>query len=189
MRKLHLLLAGLLGCFLAHHEAVFANDGAMYSGFPFGYGFYQPYGVRYSTSVRTPPYFALNPSVYYGARHHRPYGISPFAALLMVKAGDDYQSRPAVREMNREVPFAPLPPQVNPFCSQCAAHRGEGLQASNLAGRSARGMLSVEPGIEKPKGQVRINPYAVENIAEVVALPVAELKLEGESIPPGNQRH
>lgn len=189
MRKWRLLLAGLLGCFLAQPEAVFANEGAMYSGFPFGYGFYQPYGVRYSTSVRTPPYFALSPPVYYGARHHRPYGVSPFAALPMVKGGDDYQSRPAVREMNREVPIAPLPPQVNPFCTQCAAHRGDGLHASNLAGRSARGTLSVEPGIEESEGQIRLNPYAVENIAAIVALPVPDDNLEVESIPPGNQRH
>ncbi|TWT55040.1 hypothetical protein Pla22_26940 [Rubripirellula amarantea] len=57
------------------------------------YGFYQPYGAHYGTSLRTPPYFATNPPVYYGARHARPYGVSPFAAPPMVSAGPGYQSR------------------------------------------------------------------------------------------------
>ncbi len=56
------------------------------------YGFYQPYGAQYGTSLRTPPYFATNPPVYYGARHTRPYGVSPFAAPPMVSAGSSYRS-------------------------------------------------------------------------------------------------
>ena len=42
-----------------------------------GYGYYN-YGIR--PYVPAPPYFALHPPVYYGARYTRPYGDSPFAA-------------------------------------------------------------------------------------------------------------
>lgn len=57
------------------------------------FGFYQPYGARYGTSLRTPPYFATNPPVYYGARYARPYGISPFAAPPSVSAPASYRAR------------------------------------------------------------------------------------------------
>lgn len=65
---------------------------------PFGfgfqpYGFYQPYGARFRSSTPTPPYFALNPPVYYGARYSRPYGMSPFAAPPMVSAPSGYHGR------------------------------------------------------------------------------------------------
>lgn len=65
---------------------------------PFGFGFqpfgfYQPYGATFGTSLRTPPHFALNPPVYYGARHARPYGLSPFAAPPVAAPGPNYQSR------------------------------------------------------------------------------------------------
>lgn len=57
------------------------------------FGFYQPFGAQYSTSIRTPPYFATNPPVYYGARYARPYGLSPFAAPPQLQAGADYRGR------------------------------------------------------------------------------------------------
>ena len=59
----------------------------------FPYGFYQPYGARFGTSLQTPPYFATNPPVYYGARYARPYGISPFASPPVVTAPAGYQGR------------------------------------------------------------------------------------------------
>ena len=71
---------------------------------PFGYpfvpfGFYQPYGARIGASLPTPPYFALNPPVYYGARHARPYGMSPFASppVVALTSPDDCWS---IEEMN-----------------------------------------------------------------------------------------
>lgn len=64
------------------------------SGYPFyPFGFYQPYGAQYGNSLATPPYFALNPPVYYGARHSRPYGMSPFASPPVVRPADNYRGR------------------------------------------------------------------------------------------------
>lgn len=68
-----------------------SQDASQFGFLPFG--FYQPYGGTYGTSLKTPPYFALNPPVYYGTRHARPYGLSPFASPPMVTAGENYQSR------------------------------------------------------------------------------------------------
>jgi len=75
------------------------------------FGFYQPYGIRYSTSVRTPPYFSLNPPVYYGSRYARPYGISPFASPPVVGAPDSYVAQPAARFV------APTPVLSEPVCN------------------------------------------------------------------------
>ncbi len=79
----------------------------------FPYGFYQPYGAHYGTSLRTPPYFATNPPVYYGSRHARPYGLSPFASPPLVVASDDYRSR--LRSQFHQ-PQVPTPqPLCNPY--------------------------------------------------------------------------
>jgi hypothetical protein len=68
-----------------------ANFPPAYPFFPFG--FYQPYGAQYGSSIPRPPYFATNPPVYYGARHARPYGMSPFASPPMAQAGPGYRGR------------------------------------------------------------------------------------------------
>ncbi|WP_146454430.1 hypothetical protein [Rubripirellula tenax] len=87
-----LVVASVLGSNdLSSNAASAQGFGAGVGFVPFG--FYQPYGAQYSTSIRTPPYFATNPPVYYGARHARPYGLSPFAAPPQVQAGADYHSR------------------------------------------------------------------------------------------------
>lgn len=81
----------LLGALLFTNEAQAQHVGIQ--GFqPFG--FYQPYGIRYRSSVATPPYFSVNPPVYYGTRHYRPYGISPFAATPQVTAPPNYHGQP-----------------------------------------------------------------------------------------------
>ncbi|MGB7345828.1 MAG: hypothetical protein WBD20_16550 [Pirellulaceae bacterium] len=73
-------------------ESASAQQPCGFGGFqPFG--FYQPYGARYGASMPTPPYFALNPPVYYGARYARPYGISPFASPPVVTAPTGYQGQ------------------------------------------------------------------------------------------------
>jgi hypothetical protein len=83
------------------------------------YGFYQPYGARYGTTLRTPPYFATNPPVYYGARHSRPYGVSPFASPPVVSAGQNYNSR---LRTQFEQPRVPTPgPQLNHCISYSAS--------------------------------------------------------------------
>ncbi|MEM1068444.1 MAG: hypothetical protein AAGG48_18665 [Planctomycetota bacterium] len=79
----------------------------------FPYGFYQPYGARYGSSIRTPPYFATNPPVYYGARYARPYGMSPFASPPLVSASEGYRGR---LRMQFEQPRVPTPaPLCNPY--------------------------------------------------------------------------
>lgn len=91
--KRFLLAAGLtIATAIAGSSDASAQFGVGNFGFaPFG--FYQPFGARYSTSIRTPPYFATNPPVYYGARYARPYGLSPFAAPPQLQAGPDYRGR------------------------------------------------------------------------------------------------
>ncbi len=85
------------------------------------YGFYQPYGARYGTSIRTPPYFATNPPVYYGARHARPYGVSPFASPPVVSAGAGYDSRLRTQFLQPQIPTPE--PQWNPCVSQSSTLR------------------------------------------------------------------
>lgn len=109
------------------------------SGFqPFG--FYQPYGAQYGTSIRTPPYFATNPPVYYGARHSRPYGISPFASPPVVSAGPGYRSRLSSGFM--------APPMSAPIMSNpCISTRAPRLGDNDVV----------------KKGEVQLNPF-VDNV-------------------------
>ena len=110
MKKLLLAAAMLLAVALTSNTASAQVPG------PYGflpYGFYQPYGAQYGSSIRTPPYFATNPPVYYGARHARPYGVSPFASPPLVVARDDYRSR--LRSQFQQ-PRVPTPaPLCNPY--------------------------------------------------------------------------
>lgn len=109
----------LITSVLAVAAVVLTSDSASaqnpnYGFFPFG--FYQPYGARYGTSIRTPPYFATNPPVYYGARHSRPYGVSPFASPPVVSAGAGYESRLRTQFQQPQVPTPA------PLCNPCVSH-------------------------------------------------------------------
>jgi hypothetical protein len=120
---------------------------------PFGFGFqpfgfYQPYGAVYGNSLRTPPYFALNPPVYYGARYARPYGLSPFAAPPMLGTPDSY--RGSLRHDFIEPVEATPGPACNPFI-HC---RADSATAANFA--SAK------------MGEVRLNPFVVDSEAEAL---------------------
>ncbi len=113
----------LIAAFVAVAAAVGSADASAQNfgntGF-LPYGFYQPYGAQYGTSIRTPPYFATNPPVYYGTRHARPYGLSPFASPPLVQAGPGYQSR--LRDDFLE-PIVPTPaPYQAPSCNPCIHH-------------------------------------------------------------------
>lgn len=138
------LLLPILALLVAVSTATSAQASDGYYDFPFA-GFYQPYGIRYSTSVRTPPYFAVNPPVYYGARHARPYGISPFASLPQVKASSDYRS-------HRRAEFV-APPEVscNPFC-----------EAVDAAPEAIEAPAGDEP---LAVGRMRLNPFVVAKVA------------------------
>lgn len=140
------LLATLTTIHSAHASNGFQSG---FQNLPYFSGFYQPYGIQYSTSVRTPPYFAVNPPVYYGARHSRPYGISPFASLPQVEAGRGYHSH-----LRPDFVAPPAPVCGNPFC-----HPVESIPAP----------IEIEEieAVEEPlaAGPLRMNPFAVTKVA------------------------
>lgn len=136
-----LLLVAASACFSSQASAQqpFGNG----LGFlPFG--FYQPYGAQYGSTLRTPPYFATNPPVYYGARHSRPYGISPFASPPMVSSGAGYNSR------LRSDFLEPRVPTPTPTISSPEFDRG-----------SPCVNCSVLAPIRTPKGLVQTNPFVM----------------------------
>lgn len=131
-------------------------------------GFYSPYGLRYSTSVRTPPHFALNPPVYYGSRYARPYGLSPFAAPPQFGA----------RAASRAIPLARTAtaalgqPLRNPYCPPAVVPAGpEGsrngdLQPENgqveelpLPAAAAPGPSAQRLVTTARRGPIRLNPW------------------------------
>lgn len=154
MRRI-ILAAIAIACAACFSSPSSASDPLAYSGFPFGYGFYQPYGIRYSTSVRTPPYFAVNPPVYYGARHYRPYGASPFASLPLVQPGETYRTRPEVPSPMR----APAVIHQNPYCQSC-----EGTEAKQMA--QGGGVIALRFEDTPVEGKIRLNPFVTPKVAE-----------------------
>jgi len=136
--------------------AVSAGEASAQSPFGFGFqpfGFYQPYGVRYRSRTPTPPYFALNPPVYYGARHARPYGISPFASYPVVSAPENYKGR--LRSDFYEGPIREgHPRQSSGTCSTCNPH----LHTST----------ALPKGVKQAQvGKIRRNPF-VETADQLV---------------------
>ncbi len=126
-----------------------AQEPGAYGFLPFG--FYQPYGGTYGTSLRTPPYFALNPPVYYGTRHARPYGLSPFASPPLVSASDDYQSRLRVQFDQPRVATPGPAPRGELQCNPC-------LEQSSVLGMPETQLTVANP---QAAGEIRRNPYAV----------------------------
>ena len=115
------------------------------TGYPFvPFGFYQPYGAHYGTSLRTPPYFALNPPVYYGTRYARPYGVSPFAAPPMVDAPASYRAQVS--------PAFVRPPVGNPYISNACT--------SGCAEAAATKQTKVV--VAKPS-EIRLNPFVSDS--------------------------
>lgn len=113
---------------------------------PFGFGFqpfgfYQPYGAQFDTRLRTPPYFALNPPVYYGSRYTRPYGASPFAAPPHVRSPASYQSQLAPQFQSTQRRATVI---SNPYIIHSAAVKAAG----NTVVR---------------KGKVQTNPFIEES--------------------------
>ena len=131
MKRILVLCTLALAASVVTTEQAAAQGPASYSFLPFG--FYQPYGAFYSNSIRTPPYFTTNPPVYYGARHARPYGLSPFASPPLVRAADDYESRLRLQFEQPRIP-TPGPHRPAPRCNPCVSQSNSAL-APVLAGK------------------------------------------------------
>jgi len=149
MRKLVIALLLVAAAAIAD-----SRESAAQGPSPFGFGFqpfgfYQPYGATYRSQLRTPPYFATNPPVYYGARNARPYGLSPFASPPLLLPGQNYRGRLRTEFAEPQVPTpGPAPsPLTNPY-----------LQCSD----------SVAPAAAvASRGKVRRNPFVSDADAQV----------------------
>jgi len=122
--KRFLIAAAFVATVALTTDTVSAQGPSPYGFLP--YGFYQPYGAQYGTGIRTPPYFATNPPVYYGARHSRPYGLSPFASPPLVVARDDYRSR--LRSQFAHPPVPTPQPLCNPYIVPSAEPAVEAIE-------------------------------------------------------------
>ncbi len=149
----------VLAYFCAPSIAAAQNPG-QYGFMPFG--FYQPYGANYGTSLKTPPYFALNPPVYYGARHARPYGLSPFASPPMVGAGENYRSRLRVQFQQPRVPTPGPAPRGDMRCNPCLEQPGNTIVPKVIT-----------PAAEEVRanalGAVRLNPFVANDNEELAS--------------------
>ena len=87
-----------------------ADQATAQCGNGFGYGGYGFYNYGIQPYVPAPPYFALHPPVYYGARHTRPYGDSPFASPSQLQPSAGYApTRHVERSLTVDNPYAVLP--------------------------------------------------------------------------------
>ena len=150
-----LCLAGFGALFTSSSASAFGPGGFAgqgNGGYPFvPFGFYQPYGAHYATSLPTPPYFALNPPVYYGSRYSRPYGLSPFAAPPMMDAPADYRGKLA--------PQFVRPPVNNPYIVEPCA-----TGCASASANKTSSLASVKLSASK-LGEVQLNPF-VSRVAQ-----------------------
>ncbi|HBV64972.1 MAG TPA: hypothetical protein DEF45_18350 [Rhodopirellula sp.] len=160
MKRLSAPLCLLALAFFSAHSTASAQNPAQYGFLPFG--FYQPYGANYGTSLKTPPYFALNPPVYYGTRHARPYGLSPFASPPMVTAGENYQSRLRVQFQQPRVPTPGPASRGDIRCNPCLEQRG-----------SIMGHDVIAPAIDEVQtnavGTIKLNPFVTDDNEELAS--------------------
>ena len=146
MKRLLVVAFLALSATVASSPQASAQYPANYGFFP--WGFYQPYGARYGTSLKTPPYFATNPPVYYGARHARPYGLSPFASPPLVQPNDSYRSR--LRSKFSVPPPRPSAPLCNPYISNSKTIK----KSSDM--KVVEGKVRTNPFVE-PNDQIALN--------------------------------
>jgi hypothetical protein len=87
----------------------------------YGYGGFNNFAIR--PYVPAPPYFALHPPVYYGARYARPYGDSPFAAFPQLQPGPGYHAKPYVDSwVTVNNPYCPAVVVPTPVASPVVQH-------------------------------------------------------------------
>ncbi len=136
--------------------AVFASDTARAGhpagiGYPFyPFGFYQPYGARIGSSLPTPPYFSMNPPVYYGARYARPYGMSPFASPPVVTAPGGYEGR--LQHQFQAPPTKLFPPRCNPYLCKSSESTNPYVDKSTVVAPVAKvGAVRENPFFQPPE--------------------------------------
>ncbi|MDA9777561.1 hypothetical protein N9D38_03910 [Rubripirellula sp.] len=132
------------------------------SGFvPFG--FYQPYGLSYGTSVRTPPYFATNPPVYYSGRYARPYGLSPFAAPPMLQVSPGYRGEldPATAEIRLPESASHRAVLSRAVQSRAVLYKKQVVPERHGAVDAQPASQKMDPVIGSVIGPVRSNPFAL----------------------------
>ncbi len=115
-------------------------------GFSFAFGYSLGQANQFRNRLPAPPYFSIYPPVYYGERHERPYGESPYASWPLLQASSDYQARP------KQAPVQFVNPHV-PAATPCAS--------------CGQGVVEASPA-EMGKMVTIVNPFVVPN-ASVVA--------------------
>ena len=160
MKRLSAPFCLLALIFFSAHSTAAAQNSGQFGFLPFG--FYQPYGANYGTSVKTPPYFALNPPVYYGTRHARPYGLSPFASPPLVAAGENYQSRLRVQFQQHRVSTPGPTPRGDIRCNPCLEQRGNIIGPDVIA--PAKDELQASA-----VGAVKLNPFVTDDNEELAS--------------------
>jgi hypothetical protein len=124
---------------------LFANTGrsvqAYEPGFSFAFGYSLGQANQFRNRLPAPPYFAVHPPVYYGERHERPYGESPYASWPMLQANSDY----AVRPKQSPVQF------VNPH-----------VHSESPCGSCGQPAAGTEP-IQQGKMVTIVNPFVVSS--------------------------
>ncbi|MDZ4850733.1 MAG: hypothetical protein SGI77_15710 [Pirellulaceae bacterium] len=111
------LFAGLL--MVGTAQSVQAYDSAF--GFAFGYSLGQ--ANQFRNRLPAPPYFAIHPPVYYGQRHERPYGESPFASWPLLQSNENYQVRAKQSPLEIANPHVPT---ATP-CASCGVPVAEAV--------------------------------------------------------------
>lgn len=160
IQRIFLGVAVLAGCVACSDEA------SAQSPYAFGfqpYGFYQPYGSVYRSNIPNPPYFATNPPVYYGTRHYRPYGISPFASPPVVSPGAGYHSQVAPINQRRGY----VGPVSNPYickAGESSPHlvtksKSGSEKTSEPSGESEAATTLVASSAAFTPGEVQTNPF------------------------------
>ncbi|MCC9644648.1 hypothetical protein LOC71_20430 [Rhodopirellula sp. JC740] len=140
------------------------EEASAQSPYGFGFqpfGFYQPYGSVYRSSIPNPPYFATNPPVYYGSRHFRPYGVSPFASPPVVSPGCDYRSQVAPLNQRRGY----VGPVANPFICKAGESSPHLVSHAKSSGTDKNAETTlVSNTVDFTPGKVRTNPFATSEL-------------------------
>ncbi|MCU0708784.1 MAG: hypothetical protein MUF23_10875 [Pirellula sp.] len=128
-------------------------------GFPFGYTLGAQWSLR--NRLPAPPYFSIYPPVYYGKRHLRPYGESPYASFPLLGQIPDYSPVPAEA-------YAGIPRTIpNPHAPCCAGGESGSVDTSDASPDNSVDAPKVNVVAERKQGSMKIivNPFAREQVA------------------------